>query len=334
MLRWVKRVAASVVVLLTLVVISGVGYEQWARRNALREFPPPGQLIEYDGKLSHLNCSGEGSPTVILEAGLGVAGSLNWTSIQPEVASWTQVCSYDRAGILWSEPREEPRDATRIAQELHGLLGAASVSPPYVMVGHSLGGLLVRVYTERFPNEVVGLVFIDSAHPEQFERYPPEVLDYIEETEGSLPPPLLARLWSISGGYRLISLQSPQNAVSAFLPRTVPWGFLGERAARDAISTQSRQTGPFGDLSLVVLTAGVPPEYPGLSDDVMGRFYETWLSLQTELVALSSDSEHRIVEGASHNMHREDPDAVIAAVAEVVEAVRKDASVSDEESDS
>lgn len=326
MLRWTRRVVLFVAVFVVLVLCTGVAYEQWARRSVARDFPPPGVLIEYKNKLSHLHCTGEGAPTVVLEAGHGVAGSLAWASVQPGIAADTRVCSYDRAGILWSEPRDEPRDAAHITEELHGLLEAALESPPYVMVGHSLGGLLVRVFADRFPSEVAGVVFVDAAHPEQFDRYPAKVREFLSEAESSLPSPRLFRLWTAVGAYRF-RLDTPQNAVQAFLPRTIPWGFLGERMARDATAEQAAESEALGDRPLIVLTAGVGPRYPGVQDAALREFYDTWLALQAELASLSTNSDHRVIEGATHNIQRDDPEAVIAAVRDVVNAVRQGATL-------
>lgn len=320
--RLLRRLLLVVVLLLAATVFAGLAYEQWSRRAAARDFPPVGRLVEHDGKLSHLHCTGEGSPTVILEAGRSVGGSQDWTEVQPGIAEVTRVCSYDRAGILWSEPREEPRDAHRIVDELHGLLQAAGERPPWVMVGHSLGGLLIRVYDQRHPGEAAGFVLVDASHPEQFERYGQEVRAALSEAQPPTPSPLFARLWAASGGYRL-GLPARRDAVGAFLPRSVPWGFLGEGAARDAIYQQAAATDTLGDRPLVVLTAGVAPSFPGMSEALRAEFYETWLELQSEFVELSSDSEQRVVEGATHNIHVDAPEAVVAAVRELVEAVRR-----------
>ena len=260
----VRHVLLPVVVLVAATVCAGMAYEQWARREVARDFPPVGRLIEHGGRLSHLYCMGNGSPTVILEAGLDASGSQTWTSIQPEIAANTRVCSYDRAGILWSEPRAEPRDADRIATELHSLLDAASEPPPYVMVAHSLGGPLVRVYSERYPSDVAGVVFIDASHPEQYSRYPDEVLEAVAEVSSRLPARGLLKLAVTTGVYRL---RSPPHgdAVGAYLWRTLPWDFSGERDARDAIFEQADKSGTLGDRPLVVLSAGVGLRMPGAS---------------------------------------------------------------------
>lgn len=322
MLRWARRVILGVVGLVVAALCAGVAYEQWSRRQIAREFPPPGRLVEHGGRLSHLFCMGNGSPTVILEAGLDTDGSQTWAGVQPQIAAETRVCSYDRGGILWSEPREEPRDANRIAGELHGLLDAAAELPPYVMVAHSLGGQLVRVYSARFPGDVAGFVFVDASHPEQYARYPDEVLEALAVVDSRLPARRLMKVAVTTGIYRLLT-PSRGDVIGAYLWRTVPWGFAGERDARDATFAQAGETGTLGDRPLVVLTAGVGPRVPGATDEVLDAFYETWMALQAELAALSTNSEHRIVEGATHYIHQDEPDAVITAVREVVNAVRE-----------
>ena len=189
------------------------------------------------------------------------------------------------------------------------------------MVAHSLGGPLVRVYSERFPDEVAGFVFVDAAHPEQYSRYPDEVLQVFAAVDSQLPDRRFMKFSVTTGMYRLLT-PSRGDAIGAYLWRTVPWGFSGEREARDATFEQAGATGTLGDRPLVVLSAGVGPPLPGVTDEVQDAFYETWLVLQAELAALSTNSAHRVVEAATHYIHHDEPDAVVAAVREVVDAVR------------
>ena len=150
----------------------------------------------------HIHCLGEGNPTVILEAALPGA-SAHWGWVQPDIATTTRVCAYDRAGMGWSDPGPEPRDAQTIASELHTLLDNARIEGPYVLVGHSFGGLYARMYTAQYPDEVAGMVLVDSTHPDQWTRLPPEVV------AGAIPDErLLAILRSWQG------LASPACLVS------------------------------------------------------------------------------------------------------------------------
>ena len=130
---------------------------------------PPGKLVDIGGYQLHVNCTGKGSPTVILDAGFG-CDSTAWLTVQPEIAKFARVCSYDRAGLGWSDPGPKPRTSQQIVKELHTLLAKADIRSPYVLVGHSFGGYNVRLYAGHYPDEVVGMVLVDANHHHQ-EKY-------------------------------------------------------------------------------------------------------------------------------------------------------------------
>ncbi len=301
-MKWLKRIGLGAVGLLVFLLLAGVTYEQWSRWSAARAFPPPGVLIDVDGRLAHLYCTGEGSPTVILEAGVDPFGALTWAAVQPDIASLTRVCSYDRVGIMWSEPGDEPRDAHHVADELHALLETSGESPPYVMVVHSLGGLFQRVYDSRYPDEVAGFVFVDSSHPEQMERFPDEV---VEIMNASLPPPFLIKAMSRLGVVRLMGEVTGDDlppgwwaAAARIGPQSVA-GLAGEMGALETIVSQARVTGPLGSRPVVVLSAGIqdPPAGIEISDAAKQEMASTWSQLQKEIAALSTNSEHRVIGG-------------------------------------
>ncbi len=322
MVRWIRNALAVALAVVVLAAVAGAIFERMGRRADARAFPPVGRMVEFDGRRSHLHCVGQGSPTVVLEAGLDISGSRAWATVQPRIAEETRVCSYDRAGILWSEPRSEPRDADRIAAELHDLLRAASVPPPYVLVGHSLGGLLVRVYEHHFPDDVAAVVLVDSSHPEQYERYPPPVRRMVARVDSARPSRLATKLM-MDSGLRRIRSEPAADAVQAYIWRSVPEGYYGERAARDAISRQAARVGDLGDTPLVVLTAGEVAAGPGMPDSIAAALYGTWVTLQDELATLSTNSAHRVIDGSSHYIQHDAPDAVLQAVSEAVESVRR-----------
>jgi pimeloyl-ACP methyl ester carboxylesterase len=145
---------------LALVFVFGAIYQAAGRARDARLYPPTGRLIDIGETQLHLVEAGSGTPAVVLEAGIA-ASSLSWTLVLPEVAKFARVASYDRAGLGWSEPVHEPRSLERSTRELHGLLHAASIPSPYILAGHSYGGLLVRAYAAQYPRDVAGLVLVD-----------------------------------------------------------------------------------------------------------------------------------------------------------------------------
>jgi pimeloyl-ACP methyl ester carboxylesterase len=152
-------VGAAALVLLALVVL-GVLYQTVGSRQSASRFPPPGQLVDVGDHRLHAVCLGSGSPAVLLESGIA-ASSLSWTLVQPNVAKFTRVCAYDRAGLAWSDASPAPRTFDRIVDDLHRLLATATLSAPYVLVGHSFGAFVCLAYAAEYPNETAGLVLVD-----------------------------------------------------------------------------------------------------------------------------------------------------------------------------
>lgn len=166
---WLLRALMALGLILLILALMGATYQAVATRADARNYPPPGQLVDVGGYQLHIYCLGEGSPTVILDA-LFPGTVSNWVWVQPEVARTTRVCAYDRAGLGWSDSGPEPRDAQQHARELHTLLTNANVSGPYVLVGHSLGGLSVRIFADEYPDEVAGMVLIEGTNPDAWNR--------------------------------------------------------------------------------------------------------------------------------------------------------------------
>ena len=170
-LRWIGRALLWLIVALLGLAVVGAIYQAIATERAERAYPPPGEMVDVGGHSLHINCVGQGSPTVVLDAGWGNM-SAHWVRVQQEVSDTTRVCAYDRAGMGWSEMGPEPRDAKQVSGELHALLEGAGIEGPYVLVGHSFGGLYTQTYAARYPDEVAGVALVDSSQPEQFSRLP------------------------------------------------------------------------------------------------------------------------------------------------------------------
>ena len=305
---------ASLVLLLALMLFGGI-YETKAEASDAKKYPPPGQLVDVGGYRLHIDCTGTGSPTVVIDAGLG-DWSTGWGYVQPEVAKTTRVCTYDRAGWAWSEAGPLPRDAAQFAKELHTLLKNANIPGPYVMAGHSLGGLTVRVYVHDYSSEVVGVVLIDSMTPQQFAQSPTDVQPQLDTQ--SRPFNLMVALGRL-GIVRLfvkplgILPDAPPNAEAYYALGVRPQNtqaLIDDLRGMPAAGVQASAVKSFGDLPLIVLTARL--------NDLPG-----WPVWQTELLQLSSNSQQLIAENSGHNIEFDEPDAAVKAILQMVHQVRE-----------
>ena len=314
---WIRRGFVWLVAGLLALAVIGAIYQAIATQIDQRTYSPPGEMVDVGTHSLHINCLGEGSPTVILEAAnLGM--SAHWVRVQQQLAQTTRVCAYDRAGMGWSEMGPEPRDARQVSGELHTLLKGTGTERPYVLVGHSYGGLYARMYAARYPNQVSGVVLVDSSHPEQFTRSPGGRAMYEQTRRMGAFIPWLTRL----GVIRLTNfypahpdLPSQQRAqIEAFNSSTQQVvTTVEEFRATPETSAQVRATGSLGDKPLAVVSAG---------EQSSG-----WLEMQGELASLSSNSIHHVVEGATHESllyDKGDSQVTSAAIEQVIDAVRTD----------
>ncbi|WP_052517910.1 alpha/beta hydrolase [Archangium violaceum] len=297
--RWLRRLLWTGLGFAVLLVIGSV-YQAVSAAADARDFPPPGKMVDVGGHRLHLNCTGEGRPTVVLESGASALSSA-WAWVQSEVAKTTRVCSYDRAGVAWSEPGQEPHDAVHVAGQLHTLLANAGESGHFVLVGHSLGGLFVRVYADRYPGEVAGMVLLDASHPDQTERLPESVRKQFElgVKMMALAPVLIhVGLVRATGlfdqlGHGLPERASAEAAVFASSVRHVETAHAELRAWADS-TAQVRATRGLGDMPLLVVSAGSAMSPSG------AEFLPAFQALQREMVSLSSRGQYRIIPEANH----------------------------------
>jgi pimeloyl-ACP methyl ester carboxylesterase len=339
-LRWVGIIAGALVVL--LIILAGVTWMSGNRaKSGLKaKYPPPGEMVDVGGYEMHIHCLGEASPTVVMDAGLGDF-SLSWVLVQPRAAELTRICVYDRAGLGWSERGPRPRTAQNIAEELHILLTEAGIDGPYVLVGHSAGGMYVRVYAHRYPDEVVGMVLVDTSHEEQSLRFPEAFAEADQRFMAQMAQSLLVPRVLNSIG---ILASSPQDYPDQYLPqlpeatKAVYKGVIlsGTRyfetvaehyASWEANTAEARamQITTLGDIPLVVLTQGdftVPDAY-GMSAEEVQQAQEAWYKMQAEVAALSSNGKQVIAEQSGHYIQLDQPDLVIDAIREVVETARQ-----------
>lgn len=308
-----------------------------AHPSLVDQYPPLGKLVDIGGYRLHIHCSGEGKPTVVIDSGLGDF-SLGWSLVQPEVAKFTRVCTYDRAGYGWSDSGPKPRTSQQVVKELHTLLVNAGVEGPYVLVGHSGGGLNVRLYASQYPGEVVGMVLVDPAHEESWSRFPAQVWK-VQIAKWRVMKRVMKFLLLLTklGLLRLFGrLIGPPEFVKKLPSEIQPMylaafnanyfnTFLDEFASLEESFAQVRITDTLGDIPLIVLTGGdlldqsrvrLPASFP------MEEAKRAWVELHAELANLSSRGTHIVAEECGHMMAVENPKLVINAIQQVVSEVR------------
>ena len=347
MRKWVRRISYVVLTLLVLALLVGFTYEQIGRARDASQLPPRiGQAVGIGGRTLNLYCSGQGTPTVILETG-GNSPGYEWLVLQAKMAGFTRACWYDRAGVGWSDPPSSPRTSASVASDLHEALQRAGILPPYVMAGGSVGGQYVRIYTARYPTDVAGLVLVDSATPDM--REPDFYLGSVYRMSGRTRHLICVALPALSrfGVLRFVASRerrppppdftSEQASVLATLeaqPKAHETDAEQACAATDEgrivprvgtnpdINNAVRNAGSLGDRPLVVLTAGRYWAPDGFEKEA-AEYHETWVhQLQASLVRLSTRGRQVIVD-AHHDM-AESPDSIVTAVRQVVDEVRAD----------
>jgi pimeloyl-ACP methyl ester carboxylesterase len=339
---WLLRIGGGILAILVLLLIASAVNQQIASQNDRAAFPAPGKLVEVDGRMMHLLCSGEGSPTVILDAG-NASFSLDWSLVQPDVAGSTRVCSYDRAGYGWSDVSPEVRDGEHAARELHGLLEAAGEQGPYVLVGHSLGGYFVRSFARAYPDQVAGLILIES--PNETYAYQGDASQQMVASQQGFYGTM--GFLTGSGLLRVIAPLIGEQSIPAHiaaLPSEVQGSYLSivsrpelyqtaaaEIAAAPETTRQlSGQT--LGDLPLTVLGAEFPFQQfgdPSISESFGPPAQPATPAMnadahkaQEELARLSSKGTFMLVEGSGHLIPTDKPQAVIDAILKMVEELR------------
>ena len=320
---WFHRIVIFILIVVVAIALAGLLYENISETRDRRAVPMPGRPVDVAGRKMHIDCEGEGSPAVILSSGLGDT-YISWMKVQPEISRFSRVCSYDRAGLGYSDSSSKPRTSKVIAQELHALLQAAGVAPPYILVGHSMGGFDVRLYASLYRDQVAGMVLVDASHPDQESRLPPE----LKNLEGS-------------------ALREEE-----FLEYTMPFGLprliglceddLGQRAAecnfhsaREIVaelkaipesSAQAAATPSLGDMPLVVLSHDPDKPSSEFPPDLAKSVNEAWEKMQEEMAHLSSRGTQMIAKNSAHYIQIDQPQVVIDAVHAVVEKARQNSS--------
>ncbi len=315
-----RRIIVGFSLIVLSLAVAGFLYENISEARDRRFNPMPGKLVDVGGRKMHIDCTGAGSPTVVLESGLGDT-YISWRKVQPEIARFTRVCSYDRAGLGYSDSSSGPRTSQVIAEQLHGLLQAAGIAPPYVIVGHSMGGYNVRLYASLFRNEVAGMVQVDASHPDQESRLPAELknmegswLREAEFLEYTMPfgIPLLLGLCDADVQQRAAECNWHSAREG-----------LAEMKALSQSAAQTAVTGSLGDMPLAVLSHDPDKPSSELAPDLAKPMNEAWEKMQEDLAHLSSRGTQAIAKNSSHYIQSDRPDMVIDAIHAIVTEARQ-----------
>jgi len=301
---------------LVLLLAAGAIYEQVGEWRDGRRFPQVGRSFDVGGRRLNIYCSGTGATTVIFDSAHGAAG-VGWMPIQQQVASFTRACWFDRPGFGWSDPGPCPCTSDIVARDLHTLLRRAGIAPPYVLVGHSLGGFDMRVFTGFYPREVTGLVLVDASHEDERKAIPD--VPHKSHPESLRCP--FAALMSILGRFGVIRLVADPEGGLSWQPKSVVAEIREGPGWRDG--ELARAAGGLGDRPLIVLTAG--KSMTDLSSPDAQKFIlmqDAWIRLQAGFAKLSTRGKQVVVWDSDHGIPNEDPQAVIDAVRQVVNSTR------------
>jgi pimeloyl-ACP methyl ester carboxylesterase len=311
---------------------------QLARLRLRRRYRPTGRLVDIGGYRLHIDERGSGDgATVVLEGGTWAPG-LAWDAVQDEIAAFARVVAYDRAGLGWSDPSPHPRTAPVMADELRTLLTAADVPGPYVLVGHSFGGTIARVFAHRNQDVTAGVVMLDPAHEDQFRLAPEPLRVFTGQMAARMP--VMFRLIGLLVRSGLLALRPslvpvdlgpvPPETLAAIRARiatepTVIATMAAEMAQLDHGNDAVRALGirSLGSVPLEVIShgraEGVPPQF---GPEVAAAYESTWQSLQVTLAALSPRGHRIVAAGVGHNIPTEAPALVVEAVRDVIAATR------------
>jgi pimeloyl-ACP methyl ester carboxylesterase len=318
--RKLRKIAFVIAAFALVFMVVGSSYQFIKARSDARRFPQEGKSVDVGGYKLNINCIGQGSPTVVLEAGLTVP-AISWRAVQHGIARFTRACSYDRAGYDWSDPGPMPRTSSQSTKELHILLHNAGEKPPYVLVGHSFGGTNARIYDSLYPREVAAMVLVDPGHedlkfPATFQN---SIDDELKEHQQDQKWVKLLYWFGVSRFLAGAKIDNPTFSYDkqewwylAIQPKFV-YAATSEWENLEEGKQELRAASQLGDKPLVVLIAGKNP----LTSQEGIELHNSWVDLEKSLVHLSTRGKWVMVPDTGHMIPAERPEAIVSAVQEV-----------------
>ena len=310
----IARLAFIAMGLVGTAAASGAAYESIAGAGDAAAYPPAGRLVDVGGYRLHLDCRGEGSPTIVMDAGLG-ASSLDGSLVQPALASTTRACAYDRAGMGWSDAGPEPRSPSNLARELHLLLKNADIAGPYILVGHSLAGKTVRMFAAAYPADVAGIVLVDARS---------EKLDRSADADAFATALEAQAAWfSLARKLGVVRLLGGAVLDLPLVPAALAsqMALLGTTPAAIAATTWEGLSRAADDEALAETTLGTVPLTVVAAGENMNE--PEWAAAQEAMVRLSTDGQMVVAAGSGHAVHLEDPALVIDAAGRQLDEIRR-----------
>lgn len=327
-LTLIKRISLGLLILIGILLIIGFISEKVSRSNA-EKLKPTGQFEMVDNHRLHYLKEGSGGPTVVFETAFDPAGHLQWYNIQKELPKNFTTISYDRAGILWSERGENPKSGEKIADELHSLLEKANAPKPYILVGHSLGGLFVRFFVKKYPNDVAGVILVDSQFPNDEKYLSPELYKMVNQ---GLPGGFLkfantfgiARLM-FKGMFPNEEKYKYQNTMMPALIHKSAYAVLEEQDNMESIKIESAKITSFGSIPLTIITAGDNNRFNSFieNEKLRTEMINAWSKMQKDLLSLSTNSKQVIALNSGHYINQDQPEIIENTINEMIINIEK-----------
>ncbi|MBB6369304.1 alpha/beta fold hydrolase [Chryseobacterium shigense] len=325
-IKWIKRLVMALFLIVVLLLIAGFIFEKIARAKA-EKIQPDGQFAEVENHNMHYLEEGKGGPTVVFETAFDPAGHLQWYHIQKDLPKDYTTFSYDRSGILWSERGTNPKTGDKIAEELHTLLEKSKAPKPYILVGHSFGGMLTRFFVKKYPQDVAGVILVDSQYPADEKYLSPELHKMVNQ---GLPGGFLKFANTFGAARLMFKNMFPlekqykyQNSLMPVLLYKSADATLEEQDHMKSIKAEASSINSFGSIPLYIITAGDKKRYDSFITDkkIKAEMLDAWDKMQKDLLNLSTDSKQIIVPVGGHYINQDQPKVIEEAVNAMVKKV-------------